>query len=190
MGKKTKRVKGLDLTGEQRLLVSLHQVGKETTDQSIRETVFSLIRWFQRTGNLTYPQKELARRLVRGHDRSAFLRKIDKPLTKPTYVLYAVRIGAQLKVGHSLDVVSRVKSYRTGTSDVELLATINLGQCTRRHAKNQERKLHKRLRAYRVEREIFNLAALDDFRCFQPAVESLPVERLPRRYETLPEHVE
>lgn len=193
MKKKRKTMPALVLSSAEHLLVSLHQVGTQTLDAEIRGTSFSLLRWYQRNGKLTEPQWGLVKDLVTSHARMGFLRKAqpEKPKlrTKHSYALYAVRIGDVLKIGYSSNVDGRVSSYRTGTHDVELLATLPLGQCSRLHAKNQEKRLHKRIRALRVEREIFRLEAIEGFRAFDPAVELTPAKRLPRRFEQLPDEV-
>lgn len=169
------------LSGDEALVVSLHEVAKNTIDGGIRSTAYSLLRWFQSRGEWTHRQKELADSIVRGHRRSHFLRQIpkphirpvrEKPKPKPSYALYAVRIGEQLKIGHSSNVKSRVSSYRTGSSDVELLETLDLGQCSPQHARTQERKLHKHLEQHRIERELFRIEALSAFRAFVPRRES------------------
>jgi hypothetical protein len=170
----------LNLTSDEKLLVRLHAVSRFSDQKPIRATASSLLLWYQRRGEWTYKQRLLAGQLCRGHQRTHVVRK---PRFVEGFWLYAVRLGDELKVGMTSDVKKRVASYRIGSSEVELMWEVALGQCSKVHAKNQEKILHKFLRKRRhwLVRELFNLSALADIKLFVPKKPRDTTERRLRR---------
>jgi hypothetical protein len=145
---------------DERMLIKLDAVARETDAAEIRSTALSLLSWYRRLGEWTFPQREYVKRIVDGHRATAVLRR---PRARPVFSLYAVRVGSALKIGFTRNISKRMKAFRTSSVDVALLGEQCLGRCSSVHAKNSERRLHHELRAYRLERELFAMDALAEF---------------------------
>lgn len=166
------RMEKLELSEDERLLVDLHRVSLHSPDASVRETAQSLKLWFHRRGEWTPKQKALVGQLCNAIRRVS--PTVRARLRGRQYTLYAIRLGDELKVGITLDVSKRLKSYVTGSSVVELLAQHTLSPCPPGYAKGQEKLLHRylRKRGHWIVRELFHLDALDDFKSFKPKVKA------------------
>ena len=165
----------LKLTGNEKLLVSLDDISKTNDEPSIRETCRSLVLWYMRKGEWTVGQVRLAEQLRNGHGRTRVFQSLRKartrqPVSKRPYYLYAIQIGTILKVGMTSNVGQRLKSFRTSAASeqTEVKHVIDLGTCGPQAAKNHEKKLHRYLGKYLIEREIFTLDAIPMVEQFQP----------------------
>lgn len=142
---------------EEKILISLHRLSHmKDAEENDKKTAKSLTQWYIRHGSWTPAQTKLASHLSVMFKRIISLNKqslIDK------YYLYAIRINNHLKVGYSSNVEKRLNTYKTGNHDVEVMAKISLkGGITQ--AKTQEKRLHKYINKYLIERELFELGAL------------------------------
>jgi hypothetical protein len=77
--------------------------------------------------------------------------------------IYGIRIGNYLKVGMSINVRKRIKHYETASPDNQLIGYYPLGEIYSYQAKNEEKKIFKKLRSHKVKGELFNLEAIPDF---------------------------
>lgn len=80
------------------------------------------------------------------------------------YFIYAVIVGDYLKIGISTNPNKRIQAYKTSSPKVRLIGYFSIGERYLHSAKQKERNIHKKLRKYRIEREIFSLDAIPYFR--------------------------
>ena len=152
------------LSPKERVVAKLEQMVKvdyahQHLTEEEREKSRSLLRQYIRDHDLTGAQWGLARSLVKLH------RKLGSVNTNSDWMLYAMKAGDTVKLGHTSNIGARIKSIQTGQADrVELKWTLS---CEGRvDAKNKERKLHRFCRDRHIRGEWFAPDVLERLEAF------------------------
>lgn len=143
----------------------------------------SVISFYKRRGFVTKKQKALLNRIIKTESkRNKKLNKTEKSSTGFKFVLYAISDSKDVKLGISSNLKKRLKTLQTGSSTpLEVLWTLPCGD-SRLEAVNNERKLHRACKQYRLVGEWFSLDCMDIVRMFE--IRNIDADGNRRKYLT------
>ena len=153
-----------NLTELERLVVALQKLREnKTAPASQREFAASLLSHYMSFKTLSTKQIIAAQNTLRFAKRRRPKRKETR-----TYYLYAIVGGTNVKIGFSHSPKERLKALQTGNREhLKLYWTFPVGK-SRVKAKNQEKKLHRFCKKYRVRGEWFTNECLPLLMEFKP----------------------
>lgn len=157
----------LILSENEKLLVLLQKIAVSRIDGH-NEKARSLIRWYMDNQFWTNPQKDLVR-MITGKNSKKSVKKATPKVAKKQY-LYAISDGQNVKVGFTSDTKARLAALQTGhprelTKKWQSFVGYGVG-----HARDQERALHRYIRAYAVRGEWFEIGCLRAIESFKVKV--------------------
>lgn len=123
-----------------------------------KQEIKTMVGYYSRNSHL--PKAMMTRATQLCHMYNELFPKVTKEEKVNRQYLYAITNSKELKVGYTADLKNRLKSLQTSSPlPLSLVWNTFCGQ-TVSEAKNQERKLHRRLKEYHIRGEWYDISCL------------------------------
>ena len=148
----------------EQVIVKLQKVREDKlVSQGNRMFAASLLEHYMNYKTLSFKQEIAARNLI---NRSKPRKKKITP--KKSYYLYAITNGSEIKIGFSSCIKKRLSSLQTSNSNkLVCLWSYSVGR-NRYDATNNEKKLHRLCKDYKIRGEWFESECIDLVKSFRP----------------------
>lgn len=164
----------IQLSADEKLLLSLDKIAKDCKESADRrEVASSLCKHFLRVHAFTSNQRIMAANMVSA--AGALKRLAGHKMLKGKdvgkslkYHLYAVNDGVNFKVGVTTNIEKRIVNLQTGSATKLSLAWKFYVGSHKGRAYALEKKLHRRLKAHKLEGEWFSSDCLPMIEAFKP----------------------